>query len=317
MVSVTDAARFERVFSALVTPMREDESVDHGTLSDVVESQLDRGVEGFYCCGSSGEGLLLDPAERAEIVRTVVKTVAGRAPVIAHVGTIRTADAVRLAREAEDAGAEAVSLIPPYYYRFSAAEVLDYYNTVIAATGLPVIIYNIPQFTQVNFDKALAGPLLDQEQVLGVKHTAHDLYSLERMCTEYPDKVFFNGFDEIYLSSLAAGARATIGTTVNLQPELFLRVRQLFESGDMTAARRVQTQINDTVEELVANGVFRAAKYLAGDGKFDCGNPRAPFEPLSGDQRRALDLLMERVRSAIAESQLPMRDDHTRHPGES
>lgn len=301
MVTESEAAKFRKVFSALVTPMHSDESVNYDALAQLVELQLARGVEGFYCCGSSGEGLLLNLHERRDIVRTVVDTVAGRAPVIAHVGTIRTEDAAWLARTAEDSGADAVSLIPPYYYHFSATEVVGYYKQVMASTGLPVVIYNIPQFTQVQFDKNSAGPLLDLDQVLGVKNTAHDMYSLERMRAAYPDKVFFNGFDEVYLSSLAAGATATIGTTVNLQAELFLRVRELFERGDMPAAQVVQTEINNTVELLVANGVFRSTKYLAGNnGQIVCGDMRAPFEPLNDDQRRQLDLLHAHIRTVVS-----------------
>lgn len=292
--------QFGKVFSALITPMNADESVNYDALTELVGMQVERGVEGFYCCGSSGEGLLLGHDERKTIVKRVIAAASGRVPVIAHVGTIRTADAIDLARAAEDAGADAVSLIPPYYYRFTAEEVLGYYNDVIAGTGLPVVIYNIPQFTQVQFDKAVAKPLLDQDRVLGVKHTAHDLYSLERMCAAYPEKVFFNGFDEIYLSSLSAGARATIGTTVNLQPELFLEVRRLFEAGDIAAARVIQEQINDTVEALVAQGVFQSAKYLAGDGRIDCGDLRAPFRALNVGQRIELDALLSRVHSNIA-----------------
>lgn len=300
MVNTGEYARFQKVFSALITPMNADESVNHDALGQLVEMQIERGVEGVYCCGSSGEGLLLSLEERTAIVRTVVRAAAGRAPVIAHVGTIRTADAVSLARAAEDAGADAVSLIPPYYYRFSPDEVLGYYNQVIGETGLPVVIYNIPQFTQVQFDKVLAGPLLDQDRVLGVKHTAHDLYSLERMCAAYPEKVFFNGFDEIYLSSLAAGATATIGTTVNVQPELFLAVKRLFDAGEVQAARAVQQQINDTVEEFVRLGVFQSAKYLAGNGLVDCGDLRAPFTRLDTDKRAQLDRLLATVRTNIA-----------------
>lgn len=297
---VSNVDQFGKMFSALITPMNDDESVNYDALTELVGMQVERGVEGFYCCGSSGEGLLLDLEERKAIVETVVTAASGRVPVIAHVGTIRTADAVELARAAEHSGADAVSLIPPYYYRFTAEEVLGYYNEIITRTGLPVVIYNIPQFTQVQFDKVLAGPLLDQDQVLGVKHTAHDLYSLERMCAAYPEKVFFNGFDEIYLSSLSAGARATIGTTVNLQPELFLEVRRLFEAGDMATARAVQEQINDTVEALVAQGVFQSAKYLAGGGLVDCGDLRAPFRSLDARQRVELDSLLARVQSNIA-----------------
>lgn len=295
----------ERVFSALVTPMREDELIDFGVLRELVERQISRGVEGFYCCGSSGEALLLTLEEREAVVRNVVEQAAGRVPVIAHVGTIRTAEAVRLAHTAADDGVAALSLIPPYYYRWTAVEVQRYYQAVIDAAKqlarpVPVILYNIPQFTNVAFDKSNASGLFDQEAVLGMKNTAHDMYALERLTTAYPGKVFFNGFDEIYLSALAAGARATVGTTVNIQPELFLRVRAAFDAGDLVTARRVQTQINDTVETLVAHGVFQSAKYLAGDADQPTGNCREPFTPLTADDRRVLDELRDRIGEAIA-----------------
>lgn len=298
MVSTPD---LDRVFSAIVTPMREDESIDVDVLRELVHRQIARGVEGFYCCGSSGEALLLTSDERETVVRTVVEQVAGRAPVIAHVGTIRTADAIRLTRTAATDGVDAVSLIPPYYYRWTAEEVNRYYQAVIDAAEVPVILYNIPQFTSIAFDKTNAGALLDQDAVIGMKNTAHDMYALERLTTAYPDKVFFNGFDEVYLSALAAGARATVGTTVNIQPELFLRLRAAFDAEDLATARRFQTQINDTVEELVAHGVFQSAKYLAGDADLPTGNCRQPFTPLTTGDRQALDQLRERIADAICQ----------------
>ncbi len=109
-----------------------------------------------------------------------------------------------------------MSLVLPYYYKFSKAEIIAYYRKVLSAISIPVIIYNIPQFTAVELDADIAGALLTDEQVLGVKHTSYNLYSLERMVAKYPEKVFFNGFNKIYLSALSADATATIGTTVNL-----------------------------------------------------------------------------------------------------
>ena len=279
--------------------MRPDESIDLDVLAELVERQLARGVEGFYCCGSSDEALLLSLKERKAVVRTVMTTVAGRVPVIAHVGTIRTDDVVELARDAEEAGVDAVSMIPPYYYHFTVDEVVAYYETVLGKCGLPVMLYNIPQFTQFAFDKRNAGSLLENPRVIGLKHTAHDMYSLERMRSAYPEKILFNGFDEVYLASLSAGADATVGTTVNLQPELFLRVRSLFEQGEILRAQEVQRQINDVVEELVAHGVFSAAKYLAGYPDLDCGRCRAPFRPLDDDDKNSLDRLGERLHAYI------------------
>lgn len=293
MVSV--ATDLRRVFSAIITPTRADESVDLDVLGQLTETQLERGVEGFYCCGSSGEGPLLSVAERRQVVRTVVAAAAGRAPVIAHVGSPRTADAVSLARAAADDGADAVSAVPPYYYNYSGTEITAYYRALLDASPLPVILYNIPQFTGVTFDKKNAADLLQDPRIVGLKHTDHNLYNLERFRAAYPEKVYINGFDEIYLSALVAGATATVGTTVNIQPELFLKVRAAVAAGDLDRASRLQSQINHVVETLVNHGVFTATKYLVrrqGHATHGC---RAPFRPLDDADRAALDQLHEQM----------------------
>lgn len=292
---------FRGIISAVVTPMHADESVNYAALETLAHAQLARGVEGFYCCGSSGEGPLLRFDERKQVLATLVNAAQGKVPVIAHVGTPRTQDAVELAKSAEQDGASAVSLVPPYYYKYSREEIIAYYRRVLDAISIPVILYNIPQFTGVELDSLTAEALLGVEQVLGVKHTSHNLYSLERMIARYPDKVFFNGFDEIFLSSLAAGATATVGTTVNLQPELFLALRTAFRQGDIPKAQRLQQQINEVVENLVARGVFQSAKYLAGKGVVDTGPTREPFVALTATQREELDALHQRLQGYIAD----------------
>ena len=292
---------FRGIISAVVTPMHADESVNYAALETLAHAQLARGVEGFYCCGSSGEGPLLRFDERKQVLATLVNAAQGKVPVIAHVGTPRTQDAVELAKSAEQDGASAVSLVPPYYYKYSREEIIAYYRRVLDAISIPVILYNIPQFTGVELDSLSAEALLGDEQVLGVKHTSHNLYSLERMIARYPDQVFFNGFDEIFLSSLAAGATATVGTTVNLQPELFLALRTALRQGDIPKAQRLQQQINEVVENLVARGVFQSAKYLAGKGVVDTGPTREPFVALTATQREDLDALHQRLQGYIAD----------------
>jgi hypothetical protein len=115
--------------------------------------------------------------ERRQVLATLVQSAGGRVPVIAHVGTPRTRDAVELAKHAEQDGASAVSLVPPYYYKYSREEIIAYYRRVLDAISIPVILYNIPQFTGVELDAQSADALLGDEQVLGVKHTSPNLYS--------------------------------------------------------------------------------------------------------------------------------------------
>ncbi len=282
------------IYSALITPMDRNEDVNFHTLRELIEYQLSIGVEGFYCCGSSGEALLLSHRERMGIVETVLDQVKGRVPVIAHVGTIRTRDTSMLARHAYDAGAKAVSMIPPYYYKFSQSEILGYYEDVIKEADVPLIIYNIPQFTGISFTKENAGSLLEREQVIGIKHTSTDLFGLERMKSAFPEKIYFNGFDETFLSALSAGADSAVGTTVNLFAPRFRRIRDLYMSGNMAEALEEQSVVNVCVETFVRYGIFNAVKYALTLKGYESGTCRAPFRALTEEGKREIEMTMEK-----------------------
>ena len=289
-----DNKLFKKIFSALELPMKADETLDWDALSQLIEYELSIGVEGFYCMGSSGEALLLSLEERKEALDRILAAVRGRVPVVAHVGTIRTADAIALARHASNAGADAISMIPPYYYKFSMDEILSYYEDVInAVPDIGVIVYNIPQFTGIEFTKENADRLLSNPRVLGVKHTSTNLYSLERMRSAYPDKVFFNGFDEQFIGALSMGAEATIGTTVNVLAPLFVRARAFVQAGQMSQALAVQNEINYCVEQMCKVGIFSAVKYVLSKRGIPCGGCRKPFHPLTAEERRRMDAMVE------------------------
>lgn len=286
--------QFRRIWSALITPTNADESVNYEALERLVERQIAEGAEGFYCCGSSGEGLLLTLDERKQVLEHALKAADGRVPVISHVGTIRTRDVIDLAEHAMSAGALAVSMIPPYYYKFSMNEIMGYYEDVIRAIpNVPAIVYNIPQFTGVEFSKDNAGRLLANENIVGIKHTSTNLYSLERMGQAFPDKALINGFDEQFLGALSMGSVATIGTTVNLFAPLFHKTRDAYARGDMAEALRWQHEINRRVEATVRIGIFNAMKYGWTLRGIDCGFCRAPFRPLDEAARAAMRELVE------------------------
>ena len=285
---------FQKIFSAIITPMNENEQVNYSALEAIVEAQIKDGVEGFYCCGSSGEGLLLTLEERKKILETIIKQVRGRVPVISHIGTIRTNDVIELAKHAKSVGADAVSMIPPYYYKFTMDEIIGYYEAVIEnVPGLKVIVYNIPQFTGIEFSKNNADRLLGNPGIIGVKFTSQNLFSMERIRDAYPDKLLMNGFDEQFLGALSMGSSSTIGTTVNLFAPLFLDLRRLYEDGRMVEALEKQKEINLRVETMIRTNIFAAVKYGWTLRGIDCGNCRAPFKPLSEDDKKMLKALYD------------------------
>lgn len=284
---------FTRIYSALILPCNADESINWESLRALVDRQIADGVEGFYCCGSSGEGLLMTLEERKRFVEVVVDQAAGRVPVIAHIGTIRTADVIELARHAKKCGCVAISMIPPYYYKFSQTEIAEYYEDVIQAVpDLPVILYNIPQFTGIEFGKANAARLLDNPNIIGIKHTSNNLYSMERMVTAYPEKLLINGFDEQLLGALSMGAVATVSTTANLFAPLFVAIRREYQAGNMKKALEYQQALNLRVEALCSLGIFPATKYACTLRGIDCGPCRRPFHALDDRAKEAVRQLM-------------------------
>lgn len=290
----------ERIFAATPTPMRADESVNLDNLAALVDSDIARGVEGVYVGGSTGEGMLLSIDERMAVGREAVRAAAGRVPVIAHVGAMTTREAVRLARAAEETGVAAVSMIPPLYYRYSIEEVTSHYRAVIDAVDTPFILYNIPQFTGRDVVDGGYEELLALPQVVGIKHTSQNLYGAERLVARYPDVALINGFDELYLPAMMMGATASIGTTVGLQIELFRSLRTRAKAGDLAGAHAVQVRINETLDGMIREGVFPAAKYLVGKYAVPCGSCRRPMAPLTSENRAHLDVLWDRLQENIA-----------------
>ena len=164
---------------------------------------------------------------------------------------------------------------------------------MISAVDVPVIIYNIPAFTGISFNSGNSSRLLENPGIGGIKHTSMNLYDLERMKTGYSDKVYFNGYDEIFLQGLTAGATSAIGTTVNLFPRLFQEIRKAFIKREMTAAAEMQGKLNRIIEQFVSVGIFNAVKYAFTLNGIDCGACRKPFVPLDDAQKRIVEEILK------------------------
>ncbi|MGH4038223.1 MAG: dihydrodipicolinate synthase family protein [Sphaerochaeta sp.] len=284
------------IYSALLTPYDGNGNVDYEELKKLVEFEKSNGVEGFYCCGSSGEGLLLEKEERMKIVETVSKE-CGEIPFIVHTGALSTKLSLELSLHAQENGACAISMIPPIYYKYTVEEIASHYLNVANKLDIGVIVYNIPQFTGISL--TTDDNFLQNKKIIGIKHTSMNLYELERMIHLYPQKTFFNGFDEIYLSSLSAGATATIGTTVNICPKLIKGIRTDFENGNMEDALNKQHLLNNLIETLVNTSVFPGAKYCMELQGLKMGGCREPFAPLSLEQKKEIQKALEKIQSFL------------------
>lgn len=270
------------ILPALLTAF-DDHGVDTKATGQLVDTLMKAGVDGLYVGGSSGEMVLQSTDERKALLECVLENVAGRGCVIAHVGALSTADTVTLAKHAKAVGADAVSSVTPLYYKYTFREVKAYYARVAEASELPVIIYNIPALTGMSLNREQLGELLSIPGVGGMKFTSSDFFQLERLRTDFPEHVFYNGSDEMLLSGLAAGADGGIGTTYNFQPKRMVEIRKLYLAGDMAGALEKQSMANRVIEVILRNGVIQSTKALLAMLGLDVGLCREPFLPLTDE----------------------------------
>lgn len=270
------------IMPALLTGFTDDNTaIDCERNRSLVRHLMEQGVHGLYIGGSSGEMLLCSVDERKQLLEAVLAETQKKITVIAHVGCTGTRETLELVRHAAKVGADAVSSVTPLYFAYSFADVKHYYEMIAAASDLPVIIYNIPARTGMTLNADQLHELLTIPGIAGMKFTSSDFFLLERLRADHPDKVFYNGSDEMLLSGLSAGADGGIGTTYNFQANRMLAIYNLYHEGKMQEALVVQSKANSIIKTVLKYGVIPACKELLNIGGLPYGFCREPFLPLS------------------------------------
>lgn len=278
------------LYPALATPFDRDLSVNYAVLREMVRFTKARGATGFYVGGSTAETFSLSIEEREKILETVMDEADGF-PVIAHIGVLNPADLKRLAAHANSVGVAAVSSVPPFYFKHSEAEITAYYLSIAEASGLKVLLYNIPQFTGVSLNKKNCAALFASGQVAGIKHTSQNLYDLERLKRAFPDSVMLAGHDEVFVPAQLMGAEGCIGSTLNLMPERFVAMDKFLKEGRVAEAMEVQHQVNDIVDAMMDFSFFAALKHLMTLAGLPVGGVRPPLLDLSDAEKARLTTL--------------------------
>lgn len=268
---------FKGVIPALVTPFDLDGSLNEGLLRGITASLVARGVDGLYLTGSTGEGFMMSPEERMRAVETVCAEVAGRIPVMVHVGAISTYQTVALARQAEAAGADAISSVPPIYWPFTPDQVANYYADVTASTSLPMVVYKIALAGEIGFE--LLARLAAMPGIEGVKYTAPTHFEIGRIKTEIgPDFRVFSGADEMAMSGLAFGADGLIGSFYNIIPELYADIVAAMAENRIADAKALQDKANAIIFFTLKQYPMSAVKRIMAWQGADAGYCRKPFD---------------------------------------
>lgn len=285
--------KFTGIFPALVTPFDENGKINPYAIEKLTDKCLEKGVSGFYVGGSTGESFLLTPDERKSTLERVMKAVDGRGDVIANIGVFSTEQGIELAKHAESLGVSAISSVPPFYFNFNMDEYAEYYNDLSESVSVPVIIYNIPAMSGITFKTSDINRIFENDKIIGMKHTSYDLFQLERVLQNHPERTFFCGHDELFLSASAIGVQAGIGSTFNFMAEKFVKLQKLLAENKWQDARLLQDEANAVIEALGKVGVFKGVKAALKLQGIDCGVCRKPFQPLTDEQTSYLKKILQ------------------------
>ncbi|MBB4964065.1 4-hydroxy-tetrahydrodipicolinate synthase [Saccharothrix violaceirubra] len=278
---------FGRVLTAMVTPFDAQGALDLDKAQHLAKHLVELGNDGLVVNGTTGESPTTSDAEKSDLIRAVVEAVGDRATVVSGAGTYDTAHSVHLAQQAEAAGAHGVLLVTPYYSRPSQAGVYAHFTTVADATGLPVMLYDIPPRSVVPIEVDTLLRLAEHPRVLAVKDAKGDLVAGSRVLAA-TDLAYYSGDDPLNLPWLSVGAVGVVSVIGHVVGDRLLNLVDAYEAGDVAGARAVHEELLPLLKPFSRMpGVtwVKTALRLRGH---DVGDPRLPIVPGDADDIAAL-----------------------------
>ena len=298
-----DLKKYEGVIPAFYACYDDQGEISPERVRALVEYFLVKGVQGLYVNGSSGECIYQSVADRKLILEEVMAVAKGKLTIIAHVACNNTKDSMELARHAESLGVDAIATIPPIYFRLPEYSIAQYWNDISAAAPhTDFVIYNIPQLAGVALTPSLYTEMLKNERVIGVKNSSMPVQDIQTFAAlGGEDHLVFNGPDEQFLGGRLMGARAGIGGTYGVMPELFLKLNQLIADKELERAKELQFTINTIIGKLTAahGNMYSVIKeVLKINENLNVGSVRAPLTPVTGTDRPIVEESARLIRAA-------------------
>lgn len=284
-------------FVAMVTPFKDDGSIDYDRISELIEFHIESGTDGIVPCGCTGEAATLQHDEQKDIMGFVVEKVAGRVLVVPGTGSNNTLEALDLTMHAKAVGADAALLISPYYNKPTQAGMVAHYKYIADRTDLPLILYNVPGRTGRSIEPETVAKLAELPTIVAVKEAAGSLdqvSAIHNLC----DIVVLSGDDTLTLPMLSVGARGVISVTANIVPSAVAKMIHSYLDGDIETARQIHFELFDLSMAMFVETNPIPVKYALSEmGKIG-NNLRLPMLPLAeecrGEVKDALDAYMSR-----------------------
>lgn len=284
---------FSGVCTALVTPFL-DGNVNYPLAEQLLKRQIEAGIKAVVLAGTTGESATLSDEEKLELIRRCKAAARGKCLIIGGTGSNSTAHAVSLSKAAQEAGADALLVVSPYYNKATTEGLVAHYVAVAHAVSIPVIVYNVPSRTGVDIPVSVYQRLSRIPNIVGVKEASTDITKLTKIRNACgPELTVWCGNDECIVPAMSLGAQGVISVVSNLYPMETEAMAQAALAGDFDSACAIQCRMQPLLELLFCEvnpiPVKAAMKHMG----FDCGGCRLPLTELSRDNRQRLEAFFQ------------------------
>ena len=285
---------FEGSFVALVTPFKNDESLDEAKLKELIEFQIDGGTHGIVPCGTTGESPSLSDEEHDRVIELTVETVDGRVPIIAGTGSNSTTRTLRATEHAKAAGADAALIVTPYYNKPNQQGLYAHYMKIADSVDIPIVIYNVPGRCGTDILSETVAQLAEHPNIVGLKEATGELKRASEVVSMCPDDfVVLSGDDINTLPILSVGGKGVISVVANVNPTDIAETCNAFKAGNIELARKLHYKTMQLAVDLfIETNPIPAKTALMLMGKLN-GQLRLPLAPLTPANQETLRQTLE------------------------
>ena len=275
---------------ALVTPFKEDLSVDYDQLEKFIDFQIDNGTDSIIICGTSGEASTMSHDEQIEVVSACVSHVNGRVPVIAGAGANCTDEALNLAKRSEKAGADGLLVVTPYYNKATQKGLEEYYTTVGNSVDIPIIMYNVPGRTGTNIQPATAVKIAKSvDNIVAIKEASGDIGQVATLAALADGCLdIYSGNDDQVVPLLALGGKGVISVLSNVAPRETHDMVMKFLDGDVKGSLDIQLKYMDVIHNLFSEVNPIPAKRAVAEMGYCRNIVRRPLTEMEEDHAQVL-----------------------------
>lgn len=288
---------FKGAYTALVTPFK-DGKINYNKMAELIEFQINEGIDGLVVCGTTGESATLSDKEKRRLIKFTVETVNGRVPVIAGTGSNNTIHTIKLSKFAEKVGVDGLLLVTPYYNKSSQNGLIAHFRAIAESVTTPCILYNVPSRTGVNLLPDTVAKLAEVENIVGIKEASGNFSQLLELMAKVPkDFIVLSGNDDSIVPLLSIGGKGVISVLSNIYPKDTHNMCQAFFLGETNYAKELQLRYASLIKALFIEPNPMPVKDAMNILDMDVGNTRLPLVEVSDDTHEILKSVLYELKN--------------------